>query len=333
MKRNLFFLAAMVLLLSATLIISGCAACSRDLTGSSIPPSSSVVPNPVPSTPPSTSSVPNSPSTPSSPSSGSSGSSARSDLPALAMSADFLQIGTLSNKSVLWGPGTHQDALGRSTACIGLQDQYGKYGAYFIAPETENTVTLSFDQGYENGYTVPILDALKDKGVRAIFFLTGHYVRSQPELVQRMIDEGHILGNHSDSHKVYCEELDIEKSFEDAKWMQDYLRDNFNYEMRLFRFPEGKFSEQSLALMQQMGYKSVFWSFAYSDWDPKKQPKPAEAMEKITKYLHPGEIMLLHSVSSTNAEIMPQLIDTIRDKGYTIAPFEAIDQPPATDLS
>ena len=330
MKRKLFFLAVMVLLLSATLIISGCAACSRDLTGSSIPPSSSMVPNPVPSTPPSTSSIPNSPSTPSSPSSG---SSAKSDLPALAMSADFLQIGTLSNKSVLWGPGTHQDALGRSTDCIGLQDQYEKYGAYFIAPETENTVTLSFDQGYENGYTTPILDALKDKGVRAIFFLTGHYVRSQPELVQRMIDEGHILGNHSDSHKVYCEELDIEGSFEDAKWMQDYLRDNFNYEMRLFRFPEGKFSEQSLALMQQMGYKSVFWSFAYSDWDPKKQPTPAAAMEKITKYLHPGEIMLLHSVSSTNAEILPQLIDTIRDKGYTLAPFEAIDQSSATEPS
>lgn len=244
------------------------------------------------------------------------------------MSADFLQIGTLDNKSVLWGPGTHQDALGRSTACIGLQDQYEKYGAYFIAPETENTVTLSFDQGYENGYTAPILDTLKEKEVRAIFFLTGHYVRSQPELVQRMIDEGHILGNHSDSHKVYCEELSIEESFEDAKWMQDYLRDNFDYEMRLFRFPEGKFSEQALALMQQMGYKSVFWSFAYSDWDVKNQPSPTAAMEKIMKYLHPGEIMLLHSVGSTNAEILPQVIDTIRDKGYIVAPFASIDQPP-----
>ncbi len=324
MKRNLFFLAAVALLLSAMLLTSGCAACSRDLTGSSIPPSSSMVPNPVPSTPPSSSSIPSSSIPP-----GSSGSSATSsELPALAMSADFLQIGTLSNKSVLWGPGTHQDALGRSTACIGLQQQYSMYDAFFIAPETQNTITLSFDQGYENGYTAPILDALKEKGVRAIFFLTGHYVRSQPELVQRMIDEGHILGNHSDSHKVYCEELNIEESFEDAKWMQDYVRDNFNYEMRLFRFPEGKFSEQSLALMQQMGYKSIFWSFAYSDWDVKNQPAPAAAMEKIIKYLHPGEIMLLHSVSATNAEILPQLIDAMRDKGYTVGPFEAIDQTP-----
>lgn len=243
------------------------------------------------------------------------------------MSADFLQIGTLSNEVVLWGPGTHQDNLGRSTDCIALQEKYKGYGAYFIAPETENTVTLSFDQGYENGYTAPILDALKEKGVRAIFFLTGHYVRTEPELVKRMMDEGHILGNHSDSHKVYCKELDIEQSFEDAKWMQDYLRDNFDYEMRLFRFPEGQFSDQSLALMQQMGYKSIFWSFAYKDWDVNNQPEASAAMDKITKYLHPGEIMLLHSVSKTNAEILPQLIDTIREKGYTIAPFSDIDQP------
>ncbi len=331
MKRNLFFLAVAALLLAATLVISGCAACSRDLNGSSIPPSSSMVPNPLPSTPPpgDSSSLPGSSS---SPSSGSS-SGASSDLPALAMSADFLQIGTLSNQPVLWGPGTHQDSLGRSTDCIALQEKYKNYDAYFIAPESENTVTLSFDQGYENGYTTPILDALKEKGVQAIFFLTGHYVRTEPELVQRMIDEGHILGNHSDSHKVYCQELDIEASFEDAKWMQDYVREHFGYEMRLFRFPEGAFSEQSLALMQQMGYKSLFWSFAYKDWDVKNQPTADAAMEKITKYLHPGEIMLLHSVSKTNADILPQLIDAIRDKGFVVAPFSAIDQSSATPSS
>lgn len=331
MKRNLFFLAAVALLLAATLVISGCAACSRNLEGSSILPSSSMVPNPLPSTPPpgSSSSLPGSSSVPGS----SSSRATSSDLPALAMSADFLQIGTLSNKSVLWGPGTRQDSLGRSTDCIAIQEKYKGYDAYFIAPETENTVTLSFDQGYENGYTAPILDALKEKGVRAIFFLTGHYVRSQPELVQRMIDEGHILGNHSDSHKVYCRELDIEQSFEDAKWMQDYLRDHFGYEMRLFRFPEGEFSEQSLALMQQMGYKSMFWSFAYKDWDVNNQPTATAAMEKITKFLHPGEIMLLHSVSKTNAEILPEVIDTIRNKGFVAAPFSAIDESPDKSAS
>lgn len=156
--------------------------------------------------------------------------------------------------------------------------------------------------------------------MRAVFFLTGHYVRSQPELVQRMIDEGHILGNHSDSHKVYCKDLSIEDSAADAIWMQNYLRENFGYEMRLFRFPEGEFSEQSLALMQQMGYKSLFWSFAYNDWDPNNQPDPAAARARIEKFLHPGEIMLLHSVSATNAQILPEVIDLIREKGYTIGP-------------
>ena len=252
-----------------------------------------------------------------------SSSRVESERPALAMSADFLQIGALNNDIVKWGPGTQQNEKGRSIACIDLQERFSQYGVYFIAPEEENCVTLSFDQGYENGHTSGILDTLLEKDVTAIFFLTGHYVRSQPELVQRMIDEGHILGNHSDSHKVYCDELSIEESFEDARWMQEYLRDNFKYEMRLFRFPEGEFSEQSLALMQQIGYKSLFWSFAYADWDVNNQPSYEAAMERIMKYVHPGEIMLLHSVSSTNAQVLPEVIDRIRDMGYEVKPFEA----------
>ena len=246
------------------------------------------------------------------------------ELPPLPMTADFEALKEISSESVLWGPGVHKDEQGRSTACVGLQEKYGKYDAFFIAPAETNSITLSFDQGYENGYTAPILDALKEKEVKAIFFLTGHYVRTQPELVQRMIDEGHILGSHSDAHAVYCKDLTPEQSFEDAMWMQQHLRDNFDYEMRLFRFPEGEFSEQSLSLMQQLGYKSVFWSFAYNDWNVNAQPDPKEAIEKITSFLHPGEIMLLHSVSSTNAEILPEIIDIIVEKGYELTPFVEI---------
>ncbi len=251
------------------------------------------------------------------------------ELPPLPMTADFEALAEINNESVLWGPGVHKDELGRSTACNDLQEQYGKYDAFFIAPAESNSITLSFDQGYENGYTVPILDALKEKEVKAIFFLTGHYVRTQPELVQRMIDEGHILGSHSDAHAVYCKDLAPEQSLEDAVWMQQHLRDNFGYEMRLFRFPEGEFSEQSLSLIQQLGYKSVFWSFAYNDWNVNAQPDPQQAIEKITSFLHPGEIMLLHSVSSTNAEILPEVIDIIIDKGYDLTPFVDIEAAPA----
>lgn len=246
-------------------------------------------------------------------------------LPALSMNVDLDSLQSLSTDLVKWGPGTAKDEFGRSPACVDLQEKYGeKYNAVFIAPKEGNTITLSFDQGYENGYTAPILDVLKEKNVQAIFFLTGYYVRSQPELVQRMIDDGHILGSHSDGHKIYCSELSIDESIKDAKWMQDHLRENFGYEMRIFRFPEGVFSEQSLALVQQLGYQSVFWSFAYSDWNPNNQPEPAAALERITSYLHPGEIMLLHSVSKTNSEILPQVIDIIREKGYKLCMFDEL---------
>ncbi len=242
---------------------------------------------------------------------------------ALPMVADVGTLADASTELVPWGPGLQQDPqTGRSVACEALQKQYGEpYGAYFIGPADAGTVTVTFDQGYENGYTASILDTLKEKNVRAIFFLTGHYVRTEPELVQRMIDEGHVLGSHSDKHKIYCHDLTVEESIEDAMTMQTILRDQFGYEMRLFRFPEGAFSRQSLELMQSLGYHSVFWSFAYADWDVNNQPDPAAALEKITKYLHPGEIMLLHSVSSTNASILGSVIDAARAAGYEVGPF------------
>ena len=315
MKTKVFACLIASAIIASTLMMSGCSSCSCNMTPSASPSSESSLPSS------------SAPAIPREPDEGRNADlSAREEQEersALAMSADFLQIGALNNETVKWGPGVQQDEKGRSTACVGLQEKFGQYDVFFIAPEEENRVTLSFDQGYENGYTANILDTLKEKEVTAIFFLTGHYVRSQPELVSRMIEEGHILGNHSDSHKVYCRDLSIEESFEDARWMQDYLRDNFNYEMRLFRFPEGEFSEQSLALMQQMGYKSLFWSFAHADWDVNNQPAYEDAVEKIMKFVHPGEIMLLHSVSSTNAHILPEIIDKIRDKGFDVGPFEA----------
>ena len=318
-KFAIFVLAAAVI--CSVLPLSGCAACSRE----AFPSESGMMPE---SQPDYTPYIPEPEDSEPEEEEFEEEEEEPQELPALSMSADFLEIEKMENESVLWGPGVHKDDKGRSTACIDLQEKYGEYNAYFIGPEDSNTITLTFDQGYENGYTTPILDALKEKDAKAVFFLTGHYVRSQPELVQRMIDEGHILGSHSDSHKVYCKDLSIEESFEDAKWMQDYLRDNFGYEMRLFRFPEGEFSPQSLALMQQMGYQSIFWSFAYADWNVNDQPEPAAAIEKITSFLHPGEIMLLHSVSSTNAEILPQVIDIIREKGYEIGPFEGMAHDP-----
>lgn len=319
--KNSAFIIAVSLLLAVSLSLCGCSACSREMLSSSGAPAPETIPDHKPDL--------SSSELPANLAEGSVAIKPSAELSALPMTADFANLSALDSSAILWGPGTLKDEQGRSTACIELQEKYGNYGAYFIAPTEGNTITLTFDQGYENGYTSPILDTLKEKNVQAVFFLTGHYVRSQPELVQRMIDEGHILGNHSDSHKVYCKELTAEESLKDAIWMQQYLRDNFNYEMRLFRFPAGEFSEQALSLIQQMGYQSLFWSFAYGDWNVNKQPEPAAALQKITDYLHSGEIMLLHSVSATNAEILPQLIDVIREKGYAIGAFEgmACEQP------
>lgn len=252
------------------------------------------------------------------PSSEPSSSSPASSLP--AMSTDFAQIGTLSKDSVLWGPGTHKDDKNRPTDVLPLQEKYGQYNAHFIAPDSEK-IYLTFDEGYENGYTSKILDALKEKNAPAVFFVTLPYVKQNPDLIKRMIDEGHIVGNHSTKHPNYTT-LPIEEAYEDALELHEYMIENFDYNMTLFRFPEGAFSEQTVALLQSMNYKTIFWSFAYADWDPNKQLDPVTAMDKIVSNLHGGEIALLHAVSKTNADILPELIDTIRAKGFVISPYD-----------
>lgn len=237
----------------------------------------------------------------------------------LPMTVDYSALQSYPTTPVKWGPGTHKDSLGRSLACVDLQKKYGDMGAHFIGSDNE-MITLTFDQGYENGYTAAILDTLKEKNVQAIFFITGDYFRRETELIQRMIDEGHIIGSHSNKHIDFSTQP-AEKCYEDILWLHEQMKEQFAYEMRLFRYPSGTFNEQSLALMQQVGYEPVFWSFGYADWDPNKQMSPEAAMTKIKEYLHPGEIMLLHSVGETNSLILDELIDYIRDQGYTIAPY------------
>ena len=154
-----------------------------------------------------------------------------------------------------------------------------------------------------------------------MFFLTGHYAQSQPELIQRMIDEGHILGNHSQNHPSFPD-TPLEECKAEVEEIHNYVKENFDYEMSLFRFPAGEFSEQNLKLLQDMGYRSVFWSFAYRDWEVDNQPDPAQALETIVSKAHPGAIILLHSVSSTNAEVLGSVIDQLREQGYEFKAYE-----------
>lgn len=234
-----------------------------------------------------------------------------------AMGPDFVKIADLSPASVPWGPGTNFNAEGKPVACVELQERYGKYNADFLrtGDEYKGKVYLTFDEGYENGYTAAILDTLKEKGVSAVFFVTLPYAKKQPELIQRMIDEGHIIGNHSANHKDFTE-ITLEEAYAEITDCHNYMQDTFGYSMFLWRFPEGKFSEQSVALLQKMGYRSVFWSFAYKDWDAATQPDMDTAFAKITGSLHDGEIFLLHAVSATNANVLGSVIDYVRGQGY-----------------
>ena len=215
-----------------------------------------------------------------------------------------------------YGQGRQTDSQNRPTGALQFQQDFAQYGAYAFSGE-QNRIILTFDQGYENGYTASILDTLRDKHATAIFFLTGDYAASEPALVSRMIAEGHMLGNHGMKHKKLSE-CSQQEITEEIGSLHDYVLKHYHYEMQYFRPPCGDYDENALRTVQSMGYKTVFWSFAYVDWNPEKQPDPAVSLHKLTDAAHGGAIYLLHSVSRTNAEVLGQLIDNLRAKGFTV---------------
>ncbi len=180
----------------------------------------------------------------------------------------------------------------------------------------EKVIYLTFDAGFDNGNMPKILDTLQQKQVPAAFFVDGNFVKSQGELVERICTEGHILGNHTLTHADMSTLTDFDKYTEQIKGWEQTVKEVGGTPSSYFRFPCGRFSETSLQYNQKLGLKTVFWSFAYYDWEVDKQPAPDAALEKILSRTHNGCIMLLHSVSSTNAEILPQLIDTLKAEGY-----------------
>ena len=204
-----------------------------------------------------------------------------------------------------------QPPIGNATAAA-----LRNYDAVYVGDTEEKVIYLTFDAGYEAGYTEQILDVLKKHDVKAAFFVVGTYIENNPELVRRMIDEGHVVGNHSWKHPNYSG-LSVEEAEQDLMKLHNYVKENFDYTMRYFRFPSGNFSERALAEAQQLGYKSIFWSFAYRDWLTDDQPNEAEALKKIVDSACPGMIYLLHAVSKTNADILADVIDGVTAKGFT----------------
>ena len=233
----------------------------------------------------------------------------------------FDNVETLDRSKNGYGQGVQVDDKNRTLGALQFNEKYGKYNATAIDDKTnEKVIYLTFDQGYENGYTSVILDVLKEKNVKAIFFVLEDYAVKNPDLIRRMIDEGHVIGNHSKSH-YSMPDLSGEECQKEIDSLHQYMLDNFNYEMSLFRPPMGEFSEYSLAQTQLAGYKSVLWSYAYADWDVNYQPDYETAYEKLVNAVHPGGIYLLHSVSKTNAEVLPAFIDKIHSMGYEFKVF------------
>lgn len=229
------------------------------------------------------------------------------------------ELETLDSECKGYGQGLQVDDMNRPIGAIAIQQELEDYG--FIAlSDSDTDICLTFDQGYENGYTEKILDTLKDKQVKAVFFLTGDYVRRNEELVRRMIDEGHVLGNHGWAH-ASIPKLSDEEAIAEITQLNDYVYEKFGYQMKYFRPPCGEYSQRACAIAQNLGYRTTLWSFAYADWDINNQPDVNTAYDRVSGAAHGGGIFLLHSVSSTNAEILPEVIDSFREQGYTLTPL------------
>lgn len=229
---------------------------------------------------------------------------------------------TYSNTVVTWGPGIQMAEDGRPAACIAFQEKYASLGVDFLK-ENKKVIYLTFDEGYENGYTEKILDILKEKQVSAVFFVTMPYAREQTALMNRFVQEGHVIGNHSVTHPSQgMPSLSIEDQMSEYQEMQDFIKNTYQYDMYLFRPPAGIFSEQSLAAAACFGYRTVLWSFAYADWDSDRQPSTEEALKKMEGRLHNGAIYLLHAVSATNTAVLGEFIDYAREQGYEFMKYE-----------
>ena len=193
----------------------------------------------------------------------------------------------------------------------------GKYDAYYLGETQKKTIYLTFDEGYENGYSEKILDVLKEYDVKAAFFVTKSYIRDNPELIKRMVAEGHIVGNHSVTHPDMTK-LTAEQIATEINDCAAYFKEVTGQEMpHFFRPPEGVYSIHSLEQTQALGYKTIFWSFAYGDWDVNNQPGKNAAYNMVMENYHNGSIMLLHAVSQSNTEALPDIINSLREKGYT----------------
>ena len=220
-----------------------------------------------------------------------------------------------------WGlsfPQAGQSPVGPAGA-----DQLKKLDAAYIGDTTQKVLYLTFDAGYENGCTEKILDTLKKHQVSAAFFLVGNYMEKNADLVRRMVNEGHIVGNHT-MHHPDMRKMDTMESFsKELTDLENLFREVTGKELpKYYRPPQGTYSEKNLQMAKEMGYKTVFWSLAYVDWNNDAQPSWEQAFSKLLPRTHNGAVVLLHSTSQTNAEILDELLTKWKAEGYTFCTLD-----------
>lgn len=204
------------------------------------------------------------------------------------------------------------------------KDALRQYDAVYVGDGTEKVLYLTFDAGYENGCTAKILDALQKHDAPAAFFLVGNYIEKNADLVRRMADEGHIVGNHTMHHKDMSRLTDETVFRQELQELETLFRETTGKELpKYYRPPQGIYSEENLRMAKALGYRTVFWSLAYVDWKNDAQPTADEAYGKLLPRVHPGAVVLLHSTSQTNAEILDELLTKWEEMGYR---FESIEK-------
>lgn len=223
-----------------------------------------------------------------------------------------------------WGLSFQED--GKPPVANATYEELKQYDAYYAENTDEKVLYLTFDAGFENGNTPAILDALKKHQAPATFFVVGNFLSDNPDLIKRMAAEGHTVGNHTYSHPDMSRISTMESFKKEIQQVETLYQDITGEQMtKYYRPPQGKYSEENLKMAKELGYKTFFWSLAYVDWYQDKQPTKEEAFDKLLGRIHPGAIVLLHNTSSTNAQILDELLTKWEEMGYT---FKSLDQLP-----
>lgn len=222
-----------------------------------------------------------------------------------------------------WGLGFSEE--GQPPTGMATVEELKEYQTYYLGDTAQKRLYLTFDAGYENGNTEPILEALKKHQVKATFFVVGHYLETAQELIRRMVEEGHTVGNHTYHHYDMSKISDQTAFLEEIQSVEEKYREITGKEMvKYYRPPQGKYSLENLRMAKELGYHTFFWSLAYVDWNQDSQPSHEEAYSKLMSRLHPGAIVLLHNTSSTNAEILDELLTKWENQGYTFGTLDEL---------